>query len=117
MKDIDHIIEQIHDEARTRLEVGEQVRSSKFKVQSSRFRVQGLKRHHVWRYAAAVVVAVVGIGYLRHVANTTQQNSQANTGGQTYAYNITSKGIKVYCEDNCNADEVLERMNNVIEKL
>ncbi len=109
MKDIDHIIEQIHDEARTRLEEEQ--------VQSSRFKVQGSKRHHVWRYAAAAVVAVVGIGYLRHVANTTQQNSQANTGGQTYAYNITSQGIKVYCEDNCNADEVLERMNNVIEKL
>ena len=102
MKDIEQIIEQIHDEARTRLEEEQ---------------VQGSKRHHIWRYAAATIVAVVGIGYLRHVANTPQQNSQANTGGRTYAYNITSKGIKVYCEDNCNADEVLERMNNVIEKL
>ena len=33
---------------------------------------------------------------------------------RTYAYSETSEGIRVYCENNCNADEVIQQMQSVI---
>lgn len=33
---------------------------------------------------------------------------------ETYAYSETSEGIRVYCENNCNADEVIQQMKSVI---
>lgn len=33
---------------------------------------------------------------------------------KTYAYSETSEGIRVYCENNCNADEVIQQMQSVI---
>lgn len=33
---------------------------------------------------------------------------------KTYAYSETSEGIRVYCENNCNADEVIQQLQSVI---
>jgi len=34
-----------------------------------------------------------------------------------YAYSETDQGVRVYCDDGCNADEVLEKVQRVIETL
>ena len=37
--------------------------------------------------------------------------------GRKYSYAETADGVRVYCEDNCNPDEVLNRMKQVIKTL
>lgn len=46
----------------------------------------------------------------KHSNNQTIKHSE-------YAYSETSDGVRVYCEDNCNPDEVLNRMKQVIKTL
>ena len=53
----------------------------------------------------------------QQLQETLNQSSFQTTKHQDYAYAETADGVRVYCEDNCNPDEVLARMKQVIKTL
>lgn len=59
-----------------------------------------------WRYAAAaaVLAAVAGLG----IAILTHPTPQH------YAYSETESGVRIYCESGCDADDVLQQINETI---
>jgi len=59
---------------------------------------------------------VVAHNNLPHPVKQQLQEIQT-TKHQDYAYVETADGVRVYCEDNCNPDEVLNRMKQVIKTL
>jgi hypothetical protein len=89
---------------------------------------------HIWQYAASVAAVaiiaavlllpsrqeqpmpVVAHNNLPHPVKQQLQEIQT-TKHQDYAYAETADGVRVYCEDNCNPDEVLNRMKQVIKTL
>ena len=129
MKDTDQLIEQMHQANRQLLEQ-DCIPEAK----------PSLGSHQIWRYAAALaavaVVAALLLFPMRQnqpqpiVANNKMpqsveqrlQESLNQSNIQTlkqsdYAYSETTDGVRVYCEDNCNPDEVLDRMIQVIKTL
>lgn len=137
MKDIDQMIEHMHCGNRCRrdlemVETGEPLH------------IKNRHTPHAWRIAAMVaVMAVVAVALLttkepRHddvmpnVAHSVIPQSIVRqmdetrslthvdppaAAKSTYAYSETKDGVRVYCDNNCNADEVLERMEMVIKTL
>ena len=109
MKEIDDIIEAFHQEAsecRCR-EYEERPASNVYLRFRSAFRRPLSALRAGWQYVAvgAAVVTVVCI-----VLWPKQKESQ-------YAYSQTSSGVKVFCEENCNADGVVARMESVMKTL
>lgn len=133
MKDIDQLIEQMHQAGRQQLE-----RDCTPKEKSMPL-LEWASRP-LWRYAA-VVAALIVVGVLllpsrketrmpdvAHVDVPEPVLQQLKEVRQTvapptmtphadYAYSESSDGVRVYCDNNCNADEVLDRMKRVIETL
>ena len=134
MKDIEQLIEQVHQTGRERLE-----RDCAPKAMPQ-LHAEGVT-HHLWRYAA-MVAAVVVAGVLllpsrqeqkmpdvahadvpQPVRQQLEEARQAVNAPQPvtspteYAYSESSDGVRVYCDNDCNADEVLDRMIRVIETL
>ncbi|MBR1834633.1 MAG: hypothetical protein IJ785_03915 [Bacteroidales bacterium] len=133
MKDIDQLIEQIHQTGRRRLESG-------CTPDERPVPLLGWGSRPLWRYAAAVA-AVIMAGVLLlplrqeprmpEVAHADVPQSvwqqleevrhtaapQLVASRTDYAYSETSDGVRVYCDNNCNADEVLDRMKHIIETL
>ncbi|MBO4600412.1 MAG: hypothetical protein J5641_06700 [Bacteroidales bacterium] len=134
MKDIDQLIEQLHQAGRQRLESDS---ISTVGLSHSTERVS----HPLLRYAA-MVAAVIVAGVLllpsrqeqkmpdvasadvpQPVRQQLKEARQAVNAPQSvaphteYAYSESSDGVRVYCEDNCNPDEVLGRMMQVIKTL
>lgn len=133
MKDTDQLIEQMHQAGRQRLErdCTPHEKTVPLLERASR---------PLWRYAA-VVAAVIVAGVLllplrqepkmQDVAHADvpqpvwQQLEEVRqtTAPQTvaprtdFAYSESSDGVRVYCDNNCNADEVLARMEMVIKTL
>ena len=129
MKDTDQLIEQMHQANRQRLE-----HDSALEVKPSH------DLRPFLRYAA-IVAAVAVVAALLLFSNRQKQsmpvvahNEMPQTVKQQlqetlkhssiktfehseYAYTETSDGVRVYCEDNCNPDEVLARMEIVIKTL
>lgn len=145
MKDVEQLIEQVHAANRRKLEQSclpkteKELRTSP--KQRPIVRELGIGRH-LWRYAAvvALVVAVMIVIQLplrqesqmpqmahadvpRPVsqqleeARKTNALSQPTTSETRYAYTETADGVRVYCDDGCDADEVIERMQRVMETL
>ena len=129
MKDTDQLIEQMHQANRQRLE-----QDSTPATKSSH------KPRHIWQYAAALAaVAIIAAVLLfpnrqkqsipvvahnempqtvkQQVHETLNQSTIQPIKHQDYAYAETADGVRVYCEDNCNPDEVLNRMKQVIKTL
>lgn len=76
----------------------------------------------LWRYAAAAVTLVaVGLGiFLLHSPSSTPQNNLVasnNTSQRHYAYSESTSGIRVYCENGCNADDVMQQMMAALQTL
>ena len=123
MKDTDQLIEQMHQAGRQRLEQ-DSIPDTKLSREP----------RHFWQYAAAVAAVaiiaavlllpsrqeqpmpVVAHNNLPHPEKQQLQETQT-TKHQDYAYAETADGVRVYCEDNCNPDEVLNRMKQVIKTL
>lgn len=129
MKDTDQLIEQMHQAGRQRLE------------QDSLPAARPLHGpRHIWQYAAALAaVAIIAAVLLfpsrreqplpvvahnelpltvkQQLQETLNQSSFQTIRHQDYAYTETADGVRVYCEDNCNPDEVLDRMEQVIKTL
>ena len=123
MKDTDQLIEQMHQAGRQRLE-----QDSTPATKSSH------EPRHIWQYAAALAAVaiiaavlllpsrqeqpmpVVAHNNLPHPVKQQLQEMQT-TKHQDYAYAGTADGVRVYCVDNCNPDEVLNRMKQVIKTL
>ena len=53
----------------------------------------------------------------QQLQETLNQSNNQTIKHSDYAYSETSDGVRVYCEDNCNPDEVLARMKQVIKTL
>ena len=129
MKDTDQLIEQIHQANRQRLE-----NDSALEEKPSH------DLRPFLRYAAMLaVVAVVATLLLfpnrqkqsipvvahnempqtvkQQLQETLNQSNNQTIKRSDYAYSETSDGVRVYCEDNCNPDEVLARMKQVIKTL
>ena len=53
----------------------------------------------------------------QQLQETLEHSSIQTAGHSDYAYTETADGVRVYCEDNCNPDEVLARMEMVIRSL
>ena len=116
MKDLDELIEQIHLEHRQQL------------VRQGESKGCGLSPRPIrrlWPYAAAVVlVGLVGVALLVQWPGTTSSTEvakatvpRAEKSSEAYDYSVSTDGVRVYCEDNCNPDEVLARMKHVIKTL
>ena len=123
MKDTDQLIEQMHQAGRQRLEQ-DSIPATKLPHEP----------RHIWQYAAAVAAVaiiaavlllpsrqeqpmpVVAHNNLPHPVKQQLQEMQT-TKHQDYAYAETADGVRVYCVDNCNPDEVLNRMKQVIKTL
>ena len=130
MQDIEDIIEQVHEAGRARLG-RECTQPERRKSHATR----------VWRYAAALAALIVaGVTLLlmptksnqpmsevahnempqavkQQLQETRMQSSVQTIKRSDYAYTETTDGVRVYCEDNCNPDEVLARMEMVIKTL
>lgn len=129
MKDTDQLIEQMHQAGRQRLEHDSLLATKPLN-----------ESRHIWQYAAALAaVAIIAIVLLfpsrqeqplpvvahnelpqpvkQQLQETLNQSSFQTIKHQDYAYTETADGVRVYCEDNCNPDEVLDRMNQVIKTL
>ena len=140
MKDIDQLIEQIHLAGRQRLDAYP-CSSSHPSEEGTLLSLTEHKRSPIWRYAA-MVAAVVIAGVLllpsrqeqkmpdvahadvpQPVRQQLEEARQAVNAPQPmtspteYAYSESSDGVRVYCDNDCNADEVLDRMIRVIETL
>ena len=140
MKDIEQLIEQMHQAGRQRLDAYPGS-SSHPSEEGTLLPLTEHKRSPIWRYAAmvaAVIVAGVLLFPSRHeskmpdvahadvpqpVRQQLQEVRQAVNAPQSmtspteYSYSESSDGVRVYCEDNCNPDEVLDRMMRVIKTL
>lgn len=133
MKDVDQLIEQIHRAGRRRIENG-------CTPNEKPLLPLGWGSRPLWRYAAAVTsVIMAGVLLLPsrqeprmpEVAHADVPQSvwqqleevrhtaapQLVASHTEYAYSETSDGVRVYCDNNCNADEVLDRMKHIIETL
>ena len=133
MKDIDQLIEQMHQASRQRLE-------HDCTPNEKTVPLWGKSSRPLLRYAAmlaAVIVAGVLLlpsrqeqkmpdvahadipqpvrQQLEEVRQTAAPQSVASR--TEYAFSESSDGVRVYCEDNCNPDEVLDRMIQVIKTL
>ena len=129
MKDTDQLIEQMHQAGRHRLEQ-DSIPATK----------PSHEPRHIWQYAAALAAVamvaavllfpsrreqpmpVVAHNNLPHPVKQQLQETFNQSGFQTikhqdYAYAETDDGVRVYCEDNCDPDEVLNRMKQVIKTL
>ena len=127
MKDTDQLIDQIHQANRQRLE-----NDSALEVKPSH------DLRPFLRYAAMLVAVaatlllfpnrqkqsatVVAHNEMPQTVKQQLQETLNQSNNQTikrsdYAYSETSDGVRVYCEDNCNPDEVLARMKHVIKTL
>ena len=131
MKDTDQLIDQIHQANRQRLE------------NDSALEVKPSHAHDLrpfLRYAAMLVAFAVAATLLlfpnrqkqsipvvahnempqtvkQQLQETLNQSNNQTIKHSEYAYSETSDGVRVYCEDNCNPDEVLNRMKQVIKTL
>ena len=131
MKDTDQLIDQIHQANRQRLE------------NDSALEVKPSHAHDLrpfLRYAAMLVAFAVAATLLlfpnrqkqsipvvahnempqtvkQQLQETLKQSNNQTIKHSEYAYSETSDGVRVYCEDNCNPDEVLNRMKQVIKTL
>jgi len=135
MKDIEQLIEQMHQAGRQQLEKDCNP-NIKLTPQSKN------EPSHIWRYAAMVAALAVVAALLlfpmqqkqpmpdmahNDMPQTVKQqldkvrhsatHAQTPTPQADYAYSETSDGVRVYCEDNCNPDDVLDRMEQVIKTL
>ena len=133
MKDIEQLIEQMHQAGRRRLE-------HDCTPNAKTVPLWGKSSRPLLRYAAmlaAVIVAGVLLlpsrqeqkmpdvanadipqpvrQQLEEVRQTAAPQSVASH--TEYAFSESSDGVRVYCEDNCNPDEVLDRMIQVIKTL
>ena len=133
MKDIDQLIEQMHQAGRQRLE-------HDCTPNEKTVPLWGKSLRPLLRYAAmlaAVIVAGVLLlpsrqeqkmpdvahadipqpvrQQLEEVRQTAAPQSVASH--TEYAFSESSDGVCVYCADNCNPDEVLDRMIQVIKTL
>jgi len=116
MRDLDQLIEQIHLEHRQQL-----VRQGE--GQGCGLSPRPIRR--LWPYAAAVaLVGLVGVALLVQRPGATSSTEvakatmpRAEEAPAAYAYSVSTDGVRVYCEDNCNPDEVLARMKHVIKTL
>ena len=133
MKDIEQLIEQMHQAGRQRLE-------HDCTPNEKTVPLWGKSSRPLLRYAAmlaAVIVAGVLLlpsrqeqkmpdvahadiphpvrQQLEEVRQTAAPQSVASH--TEYAFSESSDGVRVYCEDNCNPDEVLDRMIQVIKTL
>ena len=132
MQDIEDIIEQVHEAGRERLE-----------RECAQPEHQKRPTTRVWHYAAALAALMVAgvillllptssdqptpdmahnklthsvkqqLDEVRHLATL----PQTPISQSEYDYAESSDGVRVYCEDNCNPDEVLARMEMVIKTL
>lgn len=100
MNDIPQLIEQIHQSNALQ-------RQRECCPVDSQFPRQ--PKSHPWRYAAAAAVAVVllGVGTALLFRPTQKQ----------YAYTQNASGLRVYCENGCNADDVLSQLNEALHSL
>ncbi len=129
MKDTDQLIEQMHRANRQRLE--------------SDGALEVKPTHDLrpfLRYAAMVAAVAVAATLLlfpnrqkqsmhivarnempqtvkQQLEETLEHSSIKTIKHSDYAYAESSDGVRVYCEDNCNPDEVLARMEMVIKTL
>ena len=123
MKDIDQLIEQIHLAGRQRL--GAYPGSSSHpSEEGTLLPLTEHKRSPIWRYAAMVAAVIIAGVLLLPSQQETKMPDVASTdipqpvtSPTEYAYSESSDGVRVYCEDNCNPDEVLDRMMQVIKTL
>ena len=129
MKDTDQLIDQIHQANRQRLE-----NDSALEVKPSHD-LRPFLRYAAMLAAVAVVATlllfpnrqkqsatVVAHNEMPQTVKQQLQETLNQSNNQTikhsdYAYSETSDGVRVYCEDNCNPDEVLARMKHVIKTL
>ena len=133
MKDIDQLIEQMHQASRQRLE-------HDCTPNEKTVPLWGKSSRPLLRYAA-MLAAVIVAGVLLLPSRQEQKmpdvasadipqpvRQQLEEVRQTvapqtvashteYAFSESSDGVRVYCEDNCNPDEVLDRMIQVIKTL
>ena len=131
MKDIDQLIEQVHQAGRQRLERDCEQKLRPLPRPANR-------SNSLWRYAAILAaVALVAAGLLfptrqeqpmysnlpRTVKQQFDEVRHSSPLQQTpaletdLAYSESSEGVRVYCDNNCNADEVLARMETAIKSL
>lgn len=133
MKDTDQLIEQMHQAGRQRLERDCTPHEKTVSL------LEWVSRP-LWRYAAVVAAVIVaGVILLPSRQETKTQDvahadvpqsvrRQLEEARQTvappsvaprtdFAYSESSDGVRVYCENNCNPDEVLARMEMVIKTL
>jgi flagellar biosynthesis/type III secretory pathway M-ring protein FliF/YscJ len=133
MKDIEQQIEQMHQAGRQRLEhdCTPTEKTLPHLGRSSR----PLLRYAAILAAVAVVAALLLLPSRREqstpvlaqnelpqtvkqqLQETLNQSNIQTTKHSDYAYTETTDGVRVYCEDNCNPDEVLDRMKQVIKTL
>ncbi len=133
MKDIDQLIEQMHQAGRQRLE-------HDCTPNEKTVPLWGKSSRPLLRYAA-MLAAVIVAGVLllpsrqeqkmpdvasadipqpvRQQLEEVRQTAAPQTVAShtEYAFSESSDGVRVYCEDNCNPDEVLDRMIQVIKTL
>lgn len=129
MKDTDQLIEQMHRANRQRLE------------SDGALEVKPMHDLRPFlRYAAMVAAVAVAAALLlfpnrqkqsthivarnempqtvkQQLEETLEHSSIKTIKHSDYAYAESSDGVRVYCEDNCNPDEVLARMEMVIKTL
>lgn len=128
MKDTDQLIDQIHQANRQRLE------NDSADVKPSHD-LRPFLRYAAMLVAVAVAatllllpnrqkqsIPVVAHNEMPQTVKQQLQETPKHSNTQTikhseYAYSETSDGVRVYCEDNCNPDEVLNRMKQVIKTL
>ena len=129
MKDTDQLIEQMHQANRQRLE-----NDSALEVKPSHD-LRSFLRYAAMLAAVAVVAALLlfpnrqkqSMPIVAHnkmpqtvkqqLQETRMQSSVQTIKHSDYAYTETTDGVRVYCENNCNPDEVLARMEMVIKTL
>ena len=70
------------------------------------------KPRHAWRYMAAAIAAVAAV-----TAFAIIHHASPTPATQHYAYSVTGSGIRVYCEEGCNADDILQTMNETLHNL
>ena len=140
MKDIEQQIEQMHQAGRQRLDAYPGS-SSHPSEEGTLLPLTEHKRSPIWRYAAMVAAMIIAgvlllpsrqeqkmpdVAHADVPQPVRQQLKEARqavnapqpvTSPTRYAYSESSNGVRVYCEDNCNPDEVLDRMMQVIKTL
>ena len=133
MKDTDQLIEQMHQASRQRLEHDCTQNENTLPLFGSGSRPR--LRYAAMLAAVAVVAALLLLPSRREqstpvlaqnelpqtvkhqLQETLNQSNIQTTKHSDYAYTETTDGVRVYCEGNCNPDEVLDRMKQVIKTL